>query len=431
MAPDNLQQYEIVDLSHDGRGVGRLNGKACFIQGALPGETVLVSRHKSKRNFDEGRVSQIIHPSPDRMEPRCNYFSRCGGCSLQHLVNESQIDIKQSQFLNSLKRGGLVPEAVMPPLSGSEWHYRRRARLAVQHTRDGGCLVGFRNAGSKRLEPISSCEILDQRLAAMMPHLPIWLAAMPKGIKVFELELTAGDNAVAIAVEANRTITEEERQHILTGIDFVESYTQLWWKAESKASFVRLDSGSQDLAFTVGDEIKIQFRPGQFIQVNDVLNQQMIRRVLGLVSGKPRMALDLFCGIGNFSLPLAKICGQVIGVEGLSELVESAIRNTEINKLSNTRFVTADLSKPEVLKQFEKESVDLVVLDPPRSGASGVMSWIAELGASQVVYVSCHPSTMIRDAKSLLDTGYRLSKVGVMDMFPHTTHVEAIALFEK
>lgn len=426
---------EINDLLHDGRGVGRINGKAFFVEGALPGEDVEFRVINEKRNFAEARLTKVLSASQYRTEPECRYFSKCGGCSLQHLQHSEQIEFKKQQLLNSAQRVGLEPENTLDSLVGPQWNYRRRARLAVQRARDGQFLVGFHNPGSNRIEPIASCMVLDKSLDALLMVLPSILNALGADIKIFEIELVAADNALAVAVEASRSLFDAELTSVVKALNVVaEMTTQLWWKVSKNGRFSRVDDGEDGLYFGVKDDIKLSFEPGQFIQVNDSINRSMIEQMLALVSVENTgVAIDLFCGSGNLSLPLAKQFNQVIGVEGLASLVVAANGNARSNAIDNTQFVVADLNDAASLKKVSKiaSSIDLIVLDPPRNGAAAIMPWVAKSGTKQIIYISCHSSTMVRDADFLIRAGYKLKNLGVMDMFPHTAHVESMALFEK
>jgi len=426
---------EINDLLHDGRGVGRINGKAFFVEGALPGEDVEFRVTNEKRNFAEARLTKVLSASQYRTEPECRYFSKCGGCSLQHLQHSEQIEVKKQQLLNSAQRVGLEPENTLDSLVGPQWNYRRRARLAVQRARDGQFLVGFHNPGSNRIEPIASCMVLDKSLDALLMALPSILNALGADIKIFEIELVAADNALAVAVEASRSLFDAELTSVVKALNVVaEMTTQLWWKVSKNGRFSRVDDGEDGLYFGVKDDIKLSFEPGQFIQVNDSINRSMIEQMLALVSVENTgVAIDLFCGSGNLSLPLAKQFNQVIGVEGLASLVVAANGNARSNAIDNTQFVVADLNDAASLKKVSKiaSSIDLIVLDPPRNGAAAIMPWVAKSGTKQIIYISCHSSTMVRDADFLIRAGYKLKNLGVMDMFPHTAHVESMALFEK
>ncbi|MDG0969850.1 MAG: 23S rRNA (uracil(1939)-C(5))-methyltransferase RlmD [Porticoccaceae bacterium] len=423
---------DIKDLSHDGRGVGRVNGKAYFIDGALPEEKVTFGVTVQKRNFGEGRLTNIQSGSAYRVTPECKYFSKCGGCSLQHLEHSQQVEFKKQQILKTLGRSNIAVENILDPLSGNANHYRRRARLAVQRARDGEFLVGFRNARSNRIEPVSHCLVLDPALDALLTKLPSFLGNLKRDIKITSAELVVGDNALAMAIDASRDISLEETNAILQEMK-QSTVAQLWWRDSTASSYQRLDKGTQSLEFEVSDDVKIGFEPGQFIQVNGVINRQMIDQMLKLVCKNINgVAVDLFCGSGNLSLPLARHFKRVIGVEGYSSLVDAARRNADFNKISNAEFLVADLNKVGDLNVVTKiaSKIDLVVLDPPRQGAAGAMPWVVKSRAKQIMYISCHPSTMVRDAEVLMEAGYKLKHIGAMDMFPHTTHIESMAVFE-
>ena len=425
---------DIIDLSYDGRGIGRINGKTCFIEGALPTEQVEFRLINQKRNYDEGRATQILSKSEHRVEPACKHFSRCGGCSLQHLDHHQQLEFKQQQLLSDLQRGGLTAKLILPALSAPQWGYRRRARLAVQRAKDGKFLIGFRNAGSQRVEPITQCPVLTAPLPDVVAALPEWLALLPLAIKVFEVELVSADGSFAIAVEASRLPADSVMTKLVEGLQAMGlGSAQLWWKSGKQAQFTRCDGGGDRLSFAVSDAITVNFEPGQFIQVNGEVNRLMVEQMLSLLPTKGGRAIDLYCGTGNLSLPLAQRFEQVIGIEGLPTLVKAAVENARINNLTNVDFHVADLTSADALTMAcgPKGPIDFLLLDPPRNGATGVMPWIAKSGAKQILYISCHPATMIRDAEILTKVGYQLSAVGVMGMFPHTTHIEVMALFEK
>jgi len=437
MSEKQIYRCEIVDLSHDGRGVGRIDGKACFIEGALPDETVEFRYVNRKRNYDEGRVSKVIEPASYRVEPSCKHFSRCGGCSLQHLEHGTQLKFKQQQLIASLEREGLVADSILPPLSAPPWGYRRRARLAVQRAKDGRYLIGFRNAGSRRIEPITQCPVLAAPLPQAVKLLPAWLACLPDDIRIFEVELISADSSFAIAVEASRFPADEEIPAMRDSLVWeAEGPVQLWWKAGKQARFTCLDTGTDSLSYAVAEDINLKFEPGQFIQVNGQINRDMIDQMLNLLPEAGDTAVDLYCGTGNLSLPLSRRFKQVMGIEGLPDLVNGAISNAADNNIDNVEFTVADLSRGVGLVNVGEanrslENIDLIVLDPPRNGAAGVMPWVVKSGAQNLIYISCHPSTMARDSGVLAEAGYRLKALGVMDMFPHTIHIEAMAFFEK
>ncbi len=433
MSGRSIQKCEINDLLHDGRGVGRINGKAYFVDGALPGENVAFSTIKQKRNFAEGRMVEVLSASPFRREPACQYFSRCGGCNLQHLDHDRQIEFKQGHLVDALGRSSINPDRVIKPLKGAQWGYRRRARLAVQRSRDNKILLGFKNQKSNRVEPAESCLVLVPSLDIFLAELPAILVEIDN-IRLFEVELVAGDNQTAVAISASRSLSCSESDILLSRLLSLDGDVQLWWKNSTEEDYRRLDGGSGRLSYTIDDDIVIGFNPGQFIQINSDINRRMVEQLLHLlIPASNGLAIDLFCGSGNLTLPLAKQFGRVVGVEGFADLVEVAKINAEKNKITNVNFVVSDLTKSDELRTVMSNEgvIDLIVLDPPRNGASEVMPWVAESGARQIIYISCHSATMIRDVRLLHQAGYTLSATGVMDMFPHTSHIESMAIFKK
>ena len=434
MALGKKLSCEIIDLANDGRGIGRVNGKAYFIEGALPGEEVQFSAVKEKRNFGEGRISKALIQSDYRRDPKCKYFSRCGGCSLQHLDHNNQITIKNRQLLSSLAHAGFSPSRTLDPLTGLGWKYRRRARLAVQRNKIGQFIIGFRQSGSKRIEAVEKCLVLDDSLDQILSQLPIILQDVPHSIKIIGIELVAAENASAVAITASKPLTTDVANRIIKNLYMIDASIQLWWRVLSESGFSCLSDASASLFYSIDNRLKIYFEPGQFIQVNREVNDLMIKKMVQLLSLESKGTIvDLFCGSGNLSLPLAQYFDHVIGVEGVRSLVNKAIENARDNVVSNCKFVVADLSHADSLNGITEmvDQIDAVVLDPPRDGAMAIMPWVANSGATMVLYISCHPSTMIRDAKILKSAGYRMSDVGILDMFPHTAHVESISLFVR
>ena len=434
MSPDKKLSCEIIDLSHDGRGIGRVNGKAYFIEGALPGEEVEFSVVKEKRNFGEGRLSKSLTQSDFRRDPKCKYFSQCGGCSLQHLHHNNQVTIKSRQLSTTLAHADLSPSRTLDPLIGLGWEYRRRARLAVQRDKRGQFIIGFRQSGSKRIEAVEKCLVLENSLNQILSHLPIILQDVPLPTKILEIELVAAENASAVAITASKSLAGDVADRIIKTLQTIHASTQFWWRDLSGHRFRCLTDSSASLFYSINNRLKIYFEPGQFIQVNRKVNNLMIEKMIQLLSMKSKSTvIDLFCGSGNLSLPLAQYFEYVIGVEGASSLVKKAIENARDNVMYNCEFIVADLSNADSLDGVSKmaDQIDAIVLDPPRDGALAIMPWVANAGAKMVLYISCHPSTMVRDAKILKGAGYRMSDVGVLDMFPHTAHVESMSLFVR
>lgn len=432
--PEGEFEARIDSMGHDGRGVARIEGKATFIHGALPGESVLFRYTGRRRGHDEGQTVAVVSPSPDRVAPRCVHYGICGGCSLQHLSPEAQIAAKQAILLEDLHTIGKVqPAAVLPPIvNDSPWGYRRKARLGVKEVaRKGKVLVGFRERGSSFVADLSQCHVLHPRVGELLPALSALIGSLSISQRLPQIEMAMDDEQCVLILRILEPLSGQD-EHRLSA-----------FQAEHDIVFY-LQPGGPDSVTPLGAEVDLQYRlpapaislhfePSDFTQVNSDINRKMIERAMTLLDPQRNdRVLDLFCGIGNFTLPIARYCAQVVGIEADPGLVERARGNAERNGLSNSLFYTADLygeltSEPWMQQRFEK-----ALLDPPRSGALSVLALLPKLGIRRIVYVSCSPGTLARDAGELVGKhDYRLSRAGVMDMFPHTAHVESIALFER
>ena len=413
-------------------------GKVCFIAGALPGETVHWRRIKSKRSFEEGELVEVIEPSPDRVVPKCRYISDCGGCELQHLESSAQLAFKESQVKRAFSSARIEPREWLPSISGNPWRYRRRARLAVAF-KGNQVLLGYRRRSSRSVVAVDSCVVVDPKLDELIPNLARRLSNL-HSTGLSEIELSRGDSAAKTVESGNAEIgiclsvkvapTETQLQPLL---DFCDSRgIQLWYR--SGKSLPKSIREYPPLQARLSDELSMNFRPGQFVQVNADINRKMIATALNLLDiNSSHRVLDLFCGAGNFSLPLAHKALSLLGIEGLANLVAQADSNSKQLGLDDAEYRVSDLFAANALsgKQFTKSRFDRVLIDPPRTGAKELMDGLVKISPQKMVYVSCHPATMVRDTKILVDGGYQLAKVGVIDMFPQTTHVEAIALLEK
>lgn len=425
----------IEDLSHEGRGVAHHQGKAVFIDDALPGERVEWSRVKRGRNFDEGRLERVVEPSADRVIPHCAHFGVCGGCTLQHLSSERQIEFKQKQLLDSLARiGRVTPDEVLPPLQANVWNYRRRARLAARWVpKKGRVVVGFRERSTSYIADLQRCEVLAPPVDAMLPALSELLTSLSIRNRVPQIEVAVADNRVALVIRVLEPLTAADLQ-LLQAFESRHEL-QIYLQPGGYETVAPLSGEPQPLTYRLPQfEVELQFQPTDFVQVNRELNGRMVDQALRLLDlGKDDSVLDLFCGLGNFSLPLARGCGHVVGVEGEAGLVARARHNAERNGLGNAEFFTANLAAEDLAQaSWAKRRYDKVLLDPPRAGAQEVLPTVAACGARRVVYVSCHPGTLARDAGILVhEHGFKLLAVGVMDMFPHTAHVESVAVFER
>lgn len=430
-----VETADIVDLSHEGRGIAHQSGKAVFINDALPGERVEWLPLKRNRNFDEGRLERILQASPDRVEPRCAHFAVCGGCALQHLSAQRQIEFKQRQLMEALARiGHVTPAEILPPLQANAWNYRRRARLAARWVpKKDRVVVGFRERTTSFIADLQRCEVLAPPVDAMLPALSALLTALSIRNRVPQIEVSVADNAVALVIRVLEPLTAADREHLER---FEREHSlQIYLQPGGYETVAPLTGAAVPLVYRLPQfNVELQFQPTDFVQVNRELNERMVERVAGLLELQASdTVLDLFCGLGNFSLPLARTAKHVTGIEGEAGLVARAKQNAERNGLANTEFFTSNIAAADVAESpWARRRYDKVLLDPPRAGAQEALAVVAGTGASRIVYVSCHPATLARDAGILVNEhGYRLQAAGVMDMFPHTTHVESVAVFDR
>jgi 23S rRNA (uracil1939-C5)-methyltransferase len=434
--PSEPVEARVESLTQDGRGVTHQDGKAVFIHGALPGERVRFTYDKVQRRYDEASVSAVLEPAADRVAPRCVHFGLCGGCSLQHLHPQSQIESKQQALRDALQRiGKVAPEHWLEPLAAEHWGYRRKARLGVKYVlKKAKLLVGFRERGSSLVADLQACEVLHPQVGQRIGALAELVSGLSIRDKVPQIEISMGDQRCALIFRVLAEPTAEDAQRLQAFAEqhgFVlylqpggaDSVSLLWPQEPAAELFYTLPALGQRLSFL----------PQDFTQVNLELNRLMVERALAMLDPQAsERLLDLFCGIGNFTLPLASRAGQVVGVEGEAGLVARARRNAATNGLDNIEFYTANLYDSLQHEPWLGQSFDKALLDPPRSGALEVLAHLPQLGVKRILYISCYPATLARDAGVLVnELGYQLRSAGVMDMFPHTAHVESIALFER
>lgn len=430
--PEEPSEAWIDSVAEDGRGIARVADKAVLIDGALPGERVRFLYTARHRAHDEGRVEAVLDASPERVEPRCAHAAVCGGCSLQHLSPEGQLSLKQESLLSSLRQiGGVEPERILPPITGPSWGYRRKARLGVRHVpKKHRTLVGFREKRSSFVAEIERCEVLVPSVGERLGALGEILDGLDARARIPQIEVAAGDRGTTLVIRNLDPLSESDEAALIAfgqayqfqialqpgGPDSVEPL----WPAESLLKFAHP-------AF----DVRIAFEALDFVQVNAEINRQMVARAVELLELSPdHRVLDLFCGLGNFTLALARRAGYVVGLEAGAQMVERARQNAEYNGLDNVEYHAVDLSGDLADGPWFGEPYDRVLLDPPRSGAAEVLPLVAACGAPRILYVSCHPKSLARDADQLVNHhGYRLAGAGVMDMFPHTAHVESMALF--
>lgn len=443
-------------LSHDGRGIAHRDGKTIFVEGALPGELIQARYTALHGRFDEARCLEIINPSDQRTLPRCRHYAQCGGCELQHLQPGSQLEAKQQLVLDQLRRfSKLTPDHLIQPLTGPSWHYRRRARLGFQvHRKTGDITLGFRRKRSQELLSIMECPILDQRGENLLPALQACLKRLSRPASLSHIELAFGDPTStrslsrhdgALICRHPKSLLTEDRDQLaaLAKAHQMDLYLQpggpetlcrhhLEIGAENSTGVGYAEKAQRLYYQLPAHDLSLAFHPGDFTQINGSVNPAMIDLALELLEITPEdRILDLFCGLGNFTLPLARYAAEVVGIEAVEMMVERGRENAETNGLHNVHFHAADLAQDCSHHPWFRQGFNKIVLDPPRGGALEVIRQLAAYDADRILYISCNPATLARDAGELAAQNYRLSKLGVMDMFPQTMHVESIALFER
>jgi len=416
--------------------VARVEGKAVFIDGALPGEQVRFQVTKRRKSYDLGKTVEILETSPERVTPRCRYFGVCGGCSMQHLRAEAQLPAKERVLRDNLERIGKVqPESWLAPLTGAHWSYRRKARLGVRFVeKKGGVIVGFREKAHSFITPLAACEVLDARVSALLPALRDLIAGLSQPDRIPQVEVAAGDDNVALAFRHLVPLTADDDRELAA---FGRQHGVQIFRQPGRPDALELiwPENADPLVYRLPEfNLELEFAPADFIQVNAELNRQMLSRALQLLDPQPGdSVLDLFCGLGNFTLPIARRAGRVLGIEADETLVAKARHNARRNNIGNAEFRVGDLYHAEAPDPWGAEHYGKWLLDPPRTGAIEVVKRLPESGSPhRIVYVSCNPATLARDSEVLVHLkGYRLKAAGVMDMFPQTSHVEAMALFER
>jgi 23S rRNA (uracil1939-C5)-methyltransferase len=430
-----MYQLLIESLDHEGRGVAHHQGKAIFVDGALPGEIVEASPYRKKPSFELATLSKVLKASAMRTDPQCAYFGICGGCSLQHVDARAQVAAKQRVLEDNLWHIGKVePEQVLPAIHGPAWGYRHRARFSVRHVaKKGGTLVGFREKRSSYVTDMRSCEVMPQQISALLPALRESLAQLSIRGHVPQVEVALGETVDVLVLRILRALSTEDETLLRQFAErhAVQLYLQPQGPDTAHAFHPPL---AADLYYTLPEfDLKIRFTPTDFTQVNHEINRILVRRALTLLAPRSgEHVADMFCGIGNFSLAIARSGANVTGIEGSAALVKRAAENAAANGLAgSTRFAKMDLFKIDAAALAALGRCDRMLIDPPRDGAVELVKSIGENAPARIVYVSCNPATLARDAGLLVQTkGYRLSGAGVINMFPHTSHVESIAVFD-
>jgi 23S rRNA (uracil1939-C5)-methyltransferase len=427
----------IESLDHEGRGVAHVDGKAIFVEGALPGEIVEYASYRRKRSYEKAHAVSVLRPSSQRVAPPCPHFGTCGGCSMQHLNVAGQTAAKQRVLEDALWHiGRLKPEQVFPPIAGTGSAYRSRARLSVRHVASkGGTLVGFREKHSSYVAVMDSCLVLPAHVSALIPRLKTLVEAMSRPDRMPQIEVAVGAARTALLLRHLEPLSAEDHDQLRR---FADAHGIIWYLQSKGLDSVVLfhPPDAPSLSYELPDfGLQLQFHPTEFTQVNQGVNRMLVRRAMALLKpGTGERIADLFCGLGNFTLPIARMGARVLGIEGSPELVKRAEENAAANGLAaQCEFAVANLFEMTGESFTGLGAFDKALIDPPREGAIAVVKALPEAGGPRrIVYVSCSPATLARDAAVLVhEKGYRFTGAGMANMFPHTSHLESIALFEK
>lgn len=424
----------IEKLSHEGRGIAHIDGKITFIDNALPGETVEFQYLKKNRQFAEGVATNIIHPSPERIEAKCPHFGVCGGCRLQHISTDNQLTLHQEAILQQLAQAKLVPNTIVAPLTSDIWGYRHKARLGAKYLASKELMVvGFRERDGRFITKCQQCDVLHPSVGQALPELIAMLKSLSIRDQIPQCEVAVSDQESALILRHLKPLTEQDLNVIR------EQATKQQWKIylqpkglDSIKLFYPSDA-TPLMQYQLPDhDLTLEYHPAQFTQVNPAINKLMINQALAWLDlKKTDRVLDLFCGIGNFTLPVAKHVNTIVGVEGDHSAVERAQANANLNHITNAEFYKANLFEDMSQANWARGTYNKLLLDPPRAGADCIVTQIDQWQPEVIVYVSCNPATFIRDSQTLAKQGYRLTKFGIMNMFPHTGHIEVMGQFMK
>ena len=437
----SLRTLTVEKLSHEGRGIAKHKGKTQFIEGALIGETVTANVLNAHNTYDELQTVEVLKPSIDRIEPFCQHFDLCGGCSLQNMLPNAQLLHKETVLKEQYAHfGGVEVGQWLEPIKSDSKAYRNKARLGVYFdSSENKTIIGFREKQSKRLTDIQACPILDESLARLVPLLHELIDSLNENKAVTHIELANSGNQQALVLRHIKPLSQNDMQGLQA---FSEAYSvNVYLQENSGQPAKSIDGKNAELNYTISAldshknsfrDLVLVFHPQDFTQVNASVNQSLINSALEhLELKKTDKVLDLFCGLGNFTLPIALNCEQVVGVEGSEIMVARAAKNAQSNFLPNAQFYAADLFADFRAKSWAKQTYNKILIDPPRAGALVVSNYLHHFNAERIVYISCNPATLARDAGVLLMHGYRLETSGVIDMFPNTAHIESIAVFVR
>jgi len=431
---DEPFELDIISLDSKGMGLAEYEGRKLKVYDALPGEKVIVRNLFGRSQRGKVETLEVLQPSTDRVEPGCPHFGYCGACSLQHLSMDAQLARKQALLLQHLQDTGQVEAlSIYPPLCGPEWNYRRKARLSVRDVAaKGRVLVGFRERNGRFVADMDDCHILRKEIADALPKLARLLESLDCRSAIPQIETACGDAQCALIIRHLEDLSGSDTESLR--LFARETGMGIYLQSGGPDSIKLLAPEDLQLEYAITSlGLRFHFEPLDFTQVNGGLNQQMVERALELLDPQAGdKILDLFCGLGNFTLPLATRAGFVVGVEGSEAMVERGVSNASLNGLSNVEFHSTDLYQPCETPPWPAADFNKILLDPPRSGAQELLPWIAASKVSRVLYISCNPETLARDAGILVNQhGFSLAGAGIINMFPHTPHSEAIALFER
>lgn len=426
----------IESLDHEARGITRQEGKTIFVDSALPGETVEYASFRRKPNYELAHLVSVLAPSPVRVEPRCPHFGICGGCAMQHMEPSAQVAAKQRVLEDGLWHIGRVrPERILPPIFGEPWGYRHRARLAVRKVeRKGGVLIGFHEKRSSYIADMTTCAILPPHVSDMLIPLRELIGALSVVERMPQLELAVGEHCTALVLRILQPLTAADEKMLRAFADRHQVVFYLQPKGPDTA-YRFYPEDAPRLSYALPEfALELDFRPTDFTQVNHAVNRILVRRALSLLDPQPgeRIA-DMFCGLGNFTLPIARSGASVVGIEGSPALVKRGRESAVANGLSErVEFGVANLFESTEASLEKLGRFDKMLIDPPREGALELVKALGANAPGRIVYVSCNPSTLARDAAIMVSVkGYRFAAAGVVNMFPHTAHVESIAVFER
>ena len=432
----DFNTVEIHSLAHDGRGIATIRNKITFIDGALPNESVTCQITQKRSHYNVGQIVDLIRPVATRVIPPCQHFGTCGGCSLQHMSMEAQLALKEQTLLTQLQHfGQTVPKQVLPPLTAETLGYRRKARLGVKfvHKKDK-LLVGFREKSSSYIADLSHCPVLYPAIGEDLSVLSQLIRSLDKYQHIPQIEMAVGDATVALVIRHLAPLENEDREKLI--VFAKQHHFQLYLQPNPPDRFVKLWPHDENyyLFYTLPDyQLEFFFHPLDFTQINLTINRMLVKQAVDLLQlCSQDSILDLFCGIGNFTLPMARYGASITGVEGSHEMVTREKYNAVYNGIQNVDFYAANLEKPHGGETWINTSYQKILLDPPRTGAKEILPYLKQFAAKKIVYVSCNPATLARDTKEIVHQhGYTLTQAGIINMFPHTAHIEAIAVFEK